>query len=99
MTAPPSPTARPLTPRAERHLVAFDVDVEGPTTPAYRTPVRNVSASGMLLKDAGALQVGDVLSARLPSLGPIVCRVVRLRGGEAGVKFDRTIAVKDLLVA
>lgn len=70
-----------LVPRAERHTVAFDVDVEGPTTPAYRTPVRNVSASGMLLKDAGALQVGDVLSARLPQLGLIVCRVVRLRGG------------------
>ncbi|KQT31746.1 hypothetical protein ASG29_07445 [Sphingomonas sp. Leaf412] len=92
-------TPRPLTPRADRHTVGFDVDIEGPTTPAYRTPVRNVSASGMLLKDAGVLQVGDVLSARLPRLGPIVCRVVRLRAGEAGVKFDRAIAVADLLAA
>ena len=98
MSRPPSPN-RPLIPRADRHSVSFEVDIEGPTTRAYRTPVRNVSASGMLLKDAAALQVGDVISARLPQLGIITCRVVRLRAGEAGVKFDRTIAVADLLAA
>ncbi len=98
MSRPPSPN-RPLVPRADRHTVGFDVDIEGPTTRAYRTPVRNVSASGMLLKDAATLQVGDVVSARLPRLGLITCRVVRLRAGEAGVKFDRTIAVSDLLAA
>ena len=98
MSRPPSPH-RPLVPRADRHAVGFDVAVEGPTTHAYRTPVRNVSASGMLLKDAASLQVGDVVTAHLPKLGVVTCRVVRLRGGEAGVKFDRTIAVADLLAA
>lgn len=93
------PLDRPLVPRADRHTVSFEVDIEGPTTRAFRTPVRNVSASGMLLKVAAGLQVGDVVSARLPRLGIITCRVVRLRAGEAGVKFDRTIAVADLLAA
>lgn len=98
MSRPPNPN-RQMVPRADRHSVSFEAAIAGPTVHAYRTPVANVSASGMLLKDAASLQVGDVLTATLPSLGPITCTVARLRSGEAGVKFDRSIDVARLIAA
>jgi len=73
--------------RAPRHDSAVEVDVSGPTVATFRSRVRNVSTSGMLIESPHALQVGDVLSAAMPGTGEVMCVVVRLRRGAAGVRF------------
>jgi hypothetical protein len=88
--------ARAMTPRAARQAAAFTVAVRGPTTPRYECAVRNVSSSGLLLDDAAGLSVGDAIFVDLPELGAVLCTVVRLRGGAAGVKFVTPIKVAVL---
>ena len=74
-------------PRAPRQDSALVVEVSGPTVQPFRSRVRNVSTSGMLIDSPHALQVGDVLAAAMPGAGEVMCVVVRFRRGAAGVRF------------
>lgn len=75
--------------RAERHASSIFVDVSGPTTPSFRGRVRNVSPTGMLIDTPHALTVGDVLTARAPGAVEVLCTVMRIRAGAAGLRFVR----------
>lgn len=84
---------RAMIPRAPRQAVDFRVEIAGPTVNTFTTKVRNLSASGMLLHDAGGLRIGDVVSATLPDERVVVCAVVRLRkGGGAGLRFETAMS-------
>lgn len=88
MLAVSLPPARQMTPRAARREANFTVAVEGPTITPFTSPVANVSATGMLLKNAGQLRAGDILYASIAGGAAILCVVARLsRGGGAGIKF------------
>lgn len=75
-------------PREDGHCHA---DLYGPTVAPFRSRVRNISTSGMLIDCPAALHVDDVLVARLPGVGEIICTVARLRNGRAGIRFSSVI--------
>ncbi|SEN37975.1 hypothetical protein SAMN05192583_2664 [Sphingomonas gellani] len=83
--------------RAERLELSFPTEISGPTTAPFTALAMNISRSGMLVDDAGSLQVDDFVIAILPKLGGVLCRVARLSKGRAGLKFDREIDLKPLL--
>lgn len=83
--------------RAERLELSFPTEISGPTTAPFVTLAMNISRSGMLVDDAGSLQVNDVVTATVPKLGPVLCRVARLSKGRAGLKFAANIDLRPLL--
>lgn len=85
-----------LTPRAKRYSFDFSVLVSGPTISPFTSRVINISRSGLLLEDAGALQVGDVVSISLPEQRPTLCSVVRLSKGGAGIKFQTAAVANEI---
>jgi hypothetical protein len=88
MSASALPLTRRPVPRAERHDVDLYAEVAGPTVQAFRSRVRNISSSGMLLAEAGQLRIGDVIYAKIAGRPATLCKIVRVRNGSAGVKFD-----------
>jgi hypothetical protein len=90
------PLDREFTARAKRYAFDFSVMVSGPTISPFTSRVSNISRSGMLLENAGALQVGDVVTVSLPDQRPTLCSVVRLsRSGGAGIKFTSLTGAND----
>jgi hypothetical protein len=77
-----------IIPRAPRHDVDIYADIEGPTVHAFRSRVLNISASGMLLAEAGQLRIGDVVRSNIPDKSATLCTIVRLKNGRAGVRFE-----------
>lgn len=89
-------TDRVLTPRAKRYPFDLPVHVSGPTISPFTSRVINISKSGLLLEDAGGLQVGDVVSVSLPNQRPALCSVARLsKTGGAGIKFETQVVAND----
>jgi len=74
-------------PRAKRRDTDFLVDIAGPTTAPFRATVRNLSASGMLIAGAHGLNVGDVLTVKMPANDEVMCMIVRVNARGAGVRF------------
>jgi hypothetical protein len=79
--------------RAERVVSHHVVEISGPTTNAFRSRIRNVSSTGMLIDHLGQISVGDVVSATLPGAGAIIGTVVRLKDARAGVRFINAISL------
>lgn len=77
--------------RAPREEGQCHADFYGPTVAPFRSRVRNISTSGMLIDSPAALRIDDVLVARLPGVGEIICTVARLRNGRAGIRFSSVI--------
>jgi hypothetical protein len=88
MSALAQQTDQRITPRAKRHDVDVYAEIGGPTVHPFRSRVLNISASGMLLAEAGQLQIGDVVISRIAGRGATLCKIVRLKNGSAGVKFE-----------
>lgn len=83
---------RPIIARAQRHSVAIMAEISGPTVEPFLSLILNLSSSGLLIGEAGRLQVGDVFHLRLPGVPPRYCQIVRLKkGGGAGARFKDTI--------
>lgn len=81
--------------RAERRDSSLVVSFSGPTTPGFSGRVRNVSTSGMLIEAPQQVSVGDVLTAHMPGRGDTLCRVVRVTGRGAGVRFLQQVNEDD----
>jgi hypothetical protein len=77
-----------ITPRAKRHDVDVYAEIGGPTVHPFRSRVLNISASGMLLAEAGQLRIGDVVYSKIAGRGSMLCTIVRLKNGSAGVRFE-----------
>ena len=84
-------SVRTLVPRAPREAAQCHVDFSGPTVANFRSRIRNISSSGMLIDCHAPLHRDDVLIAQLPGAGETLCRVARLRNGVAGVRFETPI--------
>ena len=80
-------------PRAERMASHHVIEISGPTTAAFRSRVRNVSSSGMLIDNVGHVSVGDVVTATLPGAGQVMGTVVRLKDAAAGIRFLSAISL------
>jgi hypothetical protein len=91
MTATALRTDPRIVPRAKRHDVDVYAEIEGPTVHAFESRVLNISASGMLLAEAGQLKIGDVVYAKIAGRGSTLCTIVRLKNGSAGVKFENAM--------
>jgi hypothetical protein len=63
--------------------------------------VVDLSATGLRIKTADQLQVGDVVWITLPSLAPLEVRIVWFRDWEAGCEFVNPLhpAVADAVAA
>ncbi len=84
-------SVRPLVPRATREDAHCHAYFTGPTVAKFRSRIRNISASGMLIDCHAPLHRGDVLIAQLPGVGDTLCSVARLRNGAAGMRFETPI--------
>lgn len=93
MTPPPAAilSKTDFVERAPREELQCHADFHGPTVAAFKSRVRNISTSGMLIDCPAALRIDDVLVARLPGIGEVICTVVRLRNGRAGIRFSSLI--------
>ncbi|RVT39459.1 PilZ domain-containing protein [Sphingobium algorifonticola] len=92
-------SVRSLIPRASREAAHCHAYFSGPTVPEFRSRIRNISASGMLIDCHAPLHRGDVLIALLPGIGETLCSVARLRNGVAGVRFETPISLTQFRAA
>jgi hypothetical protein len=77
-------TDRAQTPRGTRETVDFSAEIRGSIIETFTTRVA-ISTSGMLLREANKVRIGDVVTAKLPGRGPEICLLVRRdRAGGAG---------------
>lgn len=82
---------RALVPRAERIPSDYISEISGPTVATFRSRIRNISTSGMLMDAPDSISIGDVVMAAIPGNGSVMGTVARKRDGTAGVKFLRDL--------
>jgi hypothetical protein len=84
---------------AERHIKILRVGtivVEGRRELCL---IRNISAGGVMAHVYSQLTPGQSVSIELKTSQPVNGRVVWTRGGNAGIQFDATVDVAELLAA
>lgn len=81
------PAARDWVRRAPRRDTDEQAHLSGPTIPDFVSRIRNISASGMLVDMLHPLAPGDVVLAAFGGRAAVMCRVARVKGNTAGLKF------------
>jgi hypothetical protein len=82
--------------RADRLDTSLYAEVAGPTSAPFRSRVRNISTTGMLIDAPEAVAVGDILIVQMPDGRELICAVVRRRAGSVGIRFVEAIPATDL---
>ena len=82
--------------RADRRETSLYAEVAGPTSAPFRSRVRNISTTGMLIDAPEAVAVGDILVVQIPDGRELICAVVRRRAGTVGIRFVEAISAADL---
>lgn len=88
MTAP-----KQFTPRATRFSSTHLCQIAGPTMAPFRGRIANISASGMLVEQNGAIAIGDVIHASIPGNGDVPGTIVRRKDGNIAIKFFAKIDI------
>jgi hypothetical protein len=86
-----------LVARAERMPSHYVSAITGPTVPPFRSRIRNISTSGMLIDGPAQISIGDVISASIPGNGDVLGTIVRKKDGTAGVKFIQELDLAAFL--
>lgn len=84
---------------AERHIKILRVGTIVVDGRRELCLIRNISAGGVMAHVYSQLTPGQRVSIELKTSQPVSGRVVWTRGGNAGVQFDATVDVAELLAA
>lgn len=93
------PPAAPRRRADERHLTLFRVGTILMGGARELCLVKNISAGGALVRTYCKLEVGQPLQVEIKERHPIAGRVSWVRGSDAGIHFETTIDVIELLSA
>jgi hypothetical protein len=81
--------------RASRHPVDFPVIGEHRDRGDMKLRVRNISAHGFMIEQPPALERGDRVIIRLPSIGRIEAYCMWVTPDRAGLQFERILRLDD----
>lgn len=83
--------------RATRFPVDFETICELSPEKEISVLISNISAHGMMVADALAMEKGDRMTVRLPVAGRIEAYLVWAHQGRCGFEFERVIREPDFV--
>ena len=97
--APPAPATDSDRREGQRHMTLYRVGSILVDDRRELCLIKNISAGGMMIRAYSAIAKGATVSIELKSGQPIRGTIGWVKGDQAGIKFDETIDVIDILTA